>query len=185
MCYQLLRGSVEGHEEEEIVHGGQESTVQARLSTRARITTAMISKFKQNGNKLEGKLGDSLYDAMAAHLELSNDLGLRRDQKTDYLHHLFWAESKSKRFYRAYVVGNQGTFAEACAAMESEFNSLTRQNRCRTLRMKITLPHAMMTEKLTTTEAPEFISNKMTNLAGQAPEQYREEIYRQEYMYNA
>lgn len=60
MGYGLLRGRAEGHEEEAIVHGGQASTVQAELSTRARITTAMTSTFKQNDDKFEGKLEDSL-----------------------------------------------------------------------------------------------------------------------------
>lgn len=116
---------MEGHEEEEIAHGGQASTIKAGVSARASITTAMTSNFKQNGDKFEGKLSDTLYDTMAAYLEISDDLELNHDQNRDYLHHLFSGEAK--KFYRARVEENQGTFAEACAAMVSEFDSLTRE----------------------------------------------------------
>lgn len=50
---------------------------------------------------------------------------------------------------------------------------------------KMTLPHVMRTEKLTTTEALEFTRNKSTKLTEQAPKEYREEIHRREYLHNA
>lgn len=96
----------------------------------------MTFRSKQDGDKFEGKLGDSLYDVMAVYLKISNDLGLNHEQKRGYLHHLFCGETK--RFCKTYVEGNQGIFAEACAAMTNEFISLTRQNRCHSLLMKIT-----------------------------------------------
>lgn len=51
--------------------------------------------------------------------------------------------------------------------------------------MKMTLPHVMRTEKLTTTEALEFIRNNITKLTLQAPEGYKEESHRREYLYNS
>lgn len=58
----------------------------------------MTSKFKKNDDKFRGKLGDSLYDEMAANLEISNELGLNHDQNRDYLNYLFCEEAK--RFHR-------------------------------------------------------------------------------------
>lgn len=165
--YKLVRGKAEEHKEEEIEPGRQTSTIQAGLSKRARIMTAMTSRFKYNDDKFEGQLGDSLYDAMAAYLEISNDRGLNQDQTRDYLHHLFYGEAKT--FHSSYVEGTQGTFATACATMAQEYNSLTSENRCRSVPMKMTLPQVMRIEKLTTTEALEFISNKIKTLADKHP----------------
>lgn len=82
-CYQQLRGKAKGHEEEDILQEGHGGSEPAGLSTKARITTAVTSKFKQDGDKFEGKLGYSLYDAMAAYLKLRNGLGLNQEQKRD------------------------------------------------------------------------------------------------------
>lgn len=125
----------------------------------------------------------TLYDALAAYLEIRNYLGLIHEQKRDYLHHPFYDETKI--FYRTYVEDNQGTFAEAYVAITSEFKILRRQTRYHILLMKIAQSHVMRTKKQTTTEALEFIRNMIYKLAEQAPELYREAIDGREYMYTA
>lgn len=69
--------------------------------------------------------------------------------------------------------------------MKTEYNSITRQNRCRQELLKLNLSRVMKKEKLETLQALEFIRDKITNIAEQGPQAYRLEAHRCEYLQNA
>lgn len=78
---------------------------------------------------------------MCGYLDMCNDLDLTMEQKPKIFHNMFADEAK--RFYRENIDGVATTFAEATSIMTEEYNSITRQNRCRRKLQKLRMARAM------------------------------------------
>lgn len=76
-------------------------------------------------------------------------------------------------------------FEEADILMKEEYNSLTRQNRCRAQLQKLRLAHVIRKEKIDTVAALEHIRDTITKLASQGPQEYRQEAHKREYLHEA
>lgn len=181
-CYRLLGPIVGGAVPVNVIPGGQGGN-NYHVGDAAKVTQAITSKFRLPKDKFGGKLGESFDDVIASYVELSIDLEINDQKKFQYMHHLFCGEAL--RFYRNGVATIAQTFEEANQMMRNEFNSLTRQNRCRAQLQRLRLAHVMRKEKLDTVSALEFIRDFIAKLAGQCPREYREEAHKSEYLSDA
>lgn len=148
-----------------------------------KVMQAISSKFRQDKDKFEGKLGESYDDILATYSELCNDLDITPGKKFQYMHHLFRGEAL--RYYRNHVAKVAHDFGEADNLMQQEYNSLTRQNRCRSQLQKLRIANVMKKEKMDTVAALELIRDTITKLADQGPKEYREEAHKREYLQEA
>lgn len=176
-CYSLLRSS-QSSRSSETSHGNISSTGDA-----AKVTQAISSKFRNEKDKFEGRLEDSYDDVLATYSELCRDLGISTDMKFKYMHNLFTGEAL--RFYRDNVADSAVDFDQANNMMKYEYNSITRQNRCRAQLQKLRLANIMRKEKVDTVGALEYIRDTITKLAGQGPLEYRLEAHKREYLQEA
>lgn len=180
-CYRLLgmtNGGAAGGAEAERQGGYNNRTGEA-----AKVMQAIGSKFRMAKDKFDGKLGESYDDVLATYAELCQDLEIKDDKKLQYMHHLFSGEAL--RFYRGNVARVAVDFDAADDMMKEEYNSTTRQNRCRAQLQNLRLAHVMRKEKVDTVAALEYIRDTITRLASQGPREYREEAHKREYLQDA
>lgn len=176
-CYRRLRGALAGN-------GSQSNQVTGvNTSEAAKVTQAISTKFRLDREKFEGKLEDSYDDVLETYSELCTDLGMSEEQKLQYMHNLFMGEAL--RFFRDNVAKSATDFEDANKLMREEYNSVTRQNRCRAQLQKLRLADIMRKGKIGTVAALEFMRNEITKLAGQGPAEYRLEAHKREYLQEA
>lgn len=180
-CYRQLEradGGAVGGAGVAVQQGGHQ-----HIGDAAKVVQAISMKFRMTKDKFEGKLGQSYDDVMATYEELCEDLAVDDEKKFQYMHHLFSGEAL--RFYRDNVARVAETFEVANIMMKDEYNSLTRQNRCRAQLLKLRLAHVMKKEKLETVGALEFIRDAIAKNSDQGPIEYREEAHKREYLHEA
>lgn len=151
-------------------------------SNQVKLANHMSNRFKEN-DKYNGKLGENLSEAISNYREACRDYELTLDQRLAFLHHLFGGDAK--RFFRERVEGRATSYAEAVAMMQSEFNSLTRQNRIRKHLQTLRLNHIVKEKNISTTKALEELRDEITRLAPQGPRTHQSEEDRTEYLYKA
>lgn len=147
------------------------------------MTQAISSKFRLDKDKFEGRLEHSYDDVLATYSELRKDLGISAEQKFQYMHNLFVGEAL--RFYRNNVAYTAVDLRQAKSMMKEEYNSVTRQNRCRAQLQKLRLVNVMRKEKVIIVVALEHICDEITKLSGHGPVECRMEAHKREYLHEA
>jgi hypothetical protein len=148
-----------------------------------RVAHNMATRFKSSDDKFSGKLDENLTEYLNNYMDACQDYSLTPQQKLDYLHHMF--DGEAKRFFRSNVSSNCNSYSEACSLMQSEFNSVTRQNRIRKHLQKLRLGDIMTRKTCSVTEALEELREIITKLSPQGPRNHRSDDDKAEYLYKA
>jgi uncharacterized protein (DUF2235 family) len=132
----------------------------AQLAIAAQIRTAHqeSQRFSQTNAKYTGKTNESLTDKFQVYRTVARDYQLTSTQKVALFHDLF--DEEALRYYNAHVRDQSNTLEQVYEGMYAEFNSVTRQDRCKNQLRALRLHSIVETKNMTPTEALDYIRTK-------------------------
>lgn len=139
-------------------------------------------RFKESSSKFSGNLGESWMEFVAEYQQVARDYRLSPRQKLQYLHNLLRADAK--RFYLDRVDGYATGFQQAVDLVESEYNSVVRQNRVKTYLGNLRMS-SFAAEGLEPAASLEKTYKLITKLAPQVPRSHRGDAHKVEFLRNA
>jgi hypothetical protein len=152
----------------------------AQLAIAAQIRTAhqVSQRFSQTSAKYTGKTNESLADKFQIYRTVARDYQLTSTQKVALVHNLF--DEEALRYYNAHVRDQSTTLEQVYEGMYAEFNSVTRQDRCKNQLRALRLHTIVETKNMMPTEALDYIRDQITLMITQCPKPFASEAFKTE-----
>jgi hypothetical protein len=128
-------------------------------------------------------MSECLSEKLSHYITAADDYELTNEQRLRFLHNIFTGETL--RFYDVNIKGKYSTFSTVVAAMESEFNSPTRQNRAENYLKMICISKIQAAERLSATDALDRIHELITFILPQSPRSHHSEVHKAKFLFQA
>ena len=151
-------------------------------SSSDRIAHNVAMRLKENDKKFSGELGQSWMEFVDEYLQMCRDYSLSPTQRLQYLHNLLRGDAK--RFYLDKVDGYASSFQQAVQMIHDEYNSHVRQTRIKDYLNTIRVSN-FMEKGISATDALSKVYQLIVKLARQAPQSFRGDVNKVEYLRNA
>lgn len=147
-----------------------------------RVAHNVAMRLKDKEKKFSGELGESWLEFVDEYLQICRDYSLSQAHRLQYLHNLLCGDAK--RFYLDKVDGYATSFQQAVQMVSDEYNSHVRQTRIKDYLNAIRVT-SFMDKGLSETEALSKVYKLIVKLARQAPQAFRGDANKVEYLRNA
>lgn len=147
-----------------------------------KIAHNIATRFK-NSNKYLGKVGEDINELIASYTEATRDYKLSATQNLKYFHNHF--ADDVRRFYCIYVQSDSTTFQEACIKIQTEYRSLSHQNRVRKYLQSLSLVSIMGKKPCNFSEALGKLLDVITRFTSQGRRTHQSEEDKVENLYEA
>jgi hypothetical protein len=154
------------------------SPAQLAMANQIRTAHHVSQRFSQANAKYAGKTNESLADKFQIYRTVARDYQLTSTQKVALVHNLF--DQEALRYYNAQVKNQFTTLEQVYEGMYAEFNSVTRQDRCKNQLRALRLHTIVETKSMTPTEALDYIRDQITLMITQCPKPFAGEAFKTE-----
>lgn len=163
-------------------NGTQRTTLSGSSGNTEQVAHRIAMRFKDDSAKFSGSIGECWGEFVAEYQQVARDYNLTESHKKQFLHNL--VRGDAKRFYLNQVQTYTTTFAASVQMVESEYNSVVRQNRVKNYLNSLRL-NKFIVEGADELSALEKVYKLIIKLSPQVPQSHRGEAHKTEFLRNA
>ncbi len=153
-----------------------------KANTPSRVAHNMSIRFKETSSKFSGAITENWSEFLDEYMHACQDYELTQTQKLQYMYHML--KGDAKRFYNEKIRDSAANFGDACRIMCDEYRSFTRQTRIKNHLTSLRISNSI-SKTCSVMDALEKVHQTICKLYLQAPEAYRNETHKIEYLRHA